>query len=1035
MSTPLQAQNEAFRLQMEALNPAQRQAVEQTEGPVLVIAGPGTGKTHVLATRIGKILLDTDARPQNILCLTFTDAGVNAMRERLLGMIGPEAHRVPIFTFHAFCNRVIQENLELFGRSDMEPLTDLERIEIVRRLLEKLAPEHPLRADKKNVFHFERQLRDLFATMKKEGWQPGLVLKKADEYLAGLPENPDFLYQKSNKYGKKGEPKASKVKEAQEKMERLKAAADLYPKYINALERAGRYEYEDMILWVTRAFEKHENLLRGYQERYQYFLVDEYQDTNGAQNRILNQLLNFWPNPNVFIVGDDDQSIYEFQGARLANLLEFYHQHKGQLQTIVLETNYRSTQEILDAARLVIERNELRAIQALDGELSKDLRAYTNTHAAPIIKVYENRLHETVDIAAQIEKLLQSGVAPKQIAVIYARHKQAMLLMQLLDKKGIAYETKRPVNLLDLPLIRQLRELLHYLHDETGEPFSGDHRLFRLLHANWWQLDTLDLAKVGAQRAAADKPAPWRTLMRDADFLENLHIGDKPKLLAAFQQLEQWISDAVNLPMTMLLERLYTQSGMLHWALEQPDKIWWLQVLNTLMEFVKAESGRNARFSMERLLQLFNSMDDNQLALNLQQSVRASNGVQLVTAHSAKGLEFEHVFLIDCTADFWEPSARGGNSRFVFPDTLTQSGEEDALEARRRLFYVAITRAKRHLQISYSLTDTNGKALQQAGFVDETGLPKTKVNLPTEALLESQALLLLESPKPVITLPEDAVLAQLIDNYDLSITALNRYLRCPLAFYYQDVLRIPENMSEAAAFGQAMHEALRQYFLKMKADPKQEFPGAETLQRLFSQEMERQRGYFSINAYAQRSALGKNYLNRYALEQVPYWRRRAVVERRIDRMEFEGIPLTGVLDKIEWIDQNKIRVVDYKTGIPDPKKVAPPSEDVPLGGDYWRQLAFYKILLDRARIYPEQVESGAIAWLEPDKKGNFVVTEHKFSADEIRFMEQLIRDTYLKIKELKFTEGCGEPDCVWCNMHKDRVVAGMLPNMEEGLDD
>jgi DNA helicase-2/ATP-dependent DNA helicase PcrA len=158
METPLQQYNAAFLDALNQLNPAQKQAVDQTEGPVLVIAGPGTGKTHVLATRIGKILLDTDARAQNILCLTFTDAGARAMRERLLSIIGPEAHRVPVFTFHAFCNRVIQENIELFGRGDLEPLSDLERVEVIRQLLENLPADHLLRAGKKLAFFYEKQI-------------------------------------------------------------------------------------------------------------------------------------------------------------------------------------------------------------------------------------------------------------------------------------------------------------------------------------------------------------------------------------------------------------------------------------------------------------------------------------------------------------------------------------------------------------------------------------------------------------------------------------------------------------------------------------------------------------------------------------------------------------------------------------------------------------------------------------------------------------------------------------------------------------
>jgi len=145
-SATLEQYNESFLRELEKLNPEQRQAVDQFEGPVLVIAGPGTGKTHILSARIGRILMETDTRAQNMLCLTFTDAGVKAMRQRLLDLIGPEAHRVHIFTFHSFCNNIIQENLEFFGRHDLEPISDLERVEIIRNLLDELDTHHPLKS-------------------------------------------------------------------------------------------------------------------------------------------------------------------------------------------------------------------------------------------------------------------------------------------------------------------------------------------------------------------------------------------------------------------------------------------------------------------------------------------------------------------------------------------------------------------------------------------------------------------------------------------------------------------------------------------------------------------------------------------------------------------------------------------------------------------------------------------------------------------------------------------------------------------------
>lgn len=1054
--TELQQRNEAFLAFLNTLNPAQKEAVDQVEGAVLVVAGPGTGKTHLLTARIGNILLRTDARPQNILCLTFTDAGATAMQQRLLQRIGPVAYQTPIFTFHAFCNRVIQDNAEFFSKGNPEPLTDLERIDLVRSLLEKLPADHPLRAGKKEVFQYEEHLRDLFSTMKKEGWTPGHIRKKADEFLRGLPANPAFVYQRNGKTYKKGDPKTAQIQDVTEKLERLKAAADLFPRFAHALEDSDRYEYEDMLLWVLKAFSQHEALLRSYQERYQYILVDEFQDTNGAQFQLLQLLLDFWESPNVFIVGDDDQSIYEFQGARLENLRLFQQQYQQDLKTIVLEENYRSAQIILDAASRVIRHNTLRAVHLFaDGAFDKKLIGRT-AHAGLVqVNRFANRLQESVALAEQIKSLMAGGVPPQEIAVLYARHRQAERLLQLLAKQGIPFQTKKPQNILELPLIGHIRALLAYLEEESRQPFSGEYRLFQLLHAGFWDLPALDLAKL-AMTARLEDPLPeegqpekyrsrgkkesgrtsWRIILNDPDALQKHQLEKPEKCLAIGRQLNQWISDAQNSSLSQLLENIYSASGLLHWALNQPDKAWWLQVLHSFTQFVQSELLRHPNMRLPRLLDLLNSMEDNRLPLPMSQSAQVVRGVQLLTAHAAKGLEFSYVFMLDCTEDTWDKNAGGNRGRFYLPDNLTRSAEEDALEARRRLFYVAMTRAKEQLFISWAQTDDAGKTLTQSRFLAETELPVTEAAVSEASVLEAQTILMLEPAKPVIQLPDTLLLASLLEGYTLSVTAFNRYLRCPLAFYYEDVLRVPAATGEAAAYGIAMHSALQQFLLRMKSHPKMEWPGAEALQKMFADALEHQRGFFSESAFTQRLALGRDHLRRIHVEQTPFWRKRAIAERNIEGINIEGVPVKGVLDKIEWLDQQSIRIVDYKTGAPDVRKTAPPSAEHPLGGDYWRQLAFYQLLLENSRYYPESVRKTAIVWLEPDKKGSFPITEISFTAEELQTVLSAMKQVYRQILDFQFQEGCGKTDCVWCKMVREKQ--GINPQeryLEADLDD
>lgn len=322
---------EKFQTIIDQLNPQQLEAVNTIEGPVLAIAGPGTGKTHILGARIGQILLNTDTQPHNILCLTFTDAGVQAMRKRLVEFIGPAAHRVNIYTFHSYCNKIIQDNLELFGYNDLEKLSDLERIDIIRSILDRLDYTHPLKAHTRDPYYYEGHLANIFKLMKSENWLPEHLSLQIDLYLEDLPKREEYQYKTNRGEHKKGDVKEIKIAEQQEKMERLRSAAALYTEYKQILTSKRRYDYDDMILWVLDAFRNTPFLLRSQQEQYLYVHVDEFQDTNGAQSDIIHELLSYWQHsPNIFIVGDDDQSIYEFQGARIKNMLDFYERFKIQ---------------------------------------------------------------------------------------------------------------------------------------------------------------------------------------------------------------------------------------------------------------------------------------------------------------------------------------------------------------------------------------------------------------------------------------------------------------------------------------------------------------------------------------------------------------------------------------------------------------------------------------------------------------------------------------------------------------------------------
>ena len=278
------------------------------------------------------------------------------MRNKTAAIYRSDAYKVNIYTFHAFCNEVIQENLSLFEKTSLDPISDLEKIELFKQLIDSFPKNHPLKRYRGDVYFEIHNLTILFSTMKREGWTPAFINQKIDEYIADLPNRDEFIYKRKYKEFNAGDLKKDKIEEEKEKMEKLRAAVNEFDHFQQLMRQKNRYDFDDMINWVIKAFEENKNLLANYQEKFQYILVDEYQDTSGTQNRIVELLINYWEKPNVFVVGDDDQSIYRFQGANVENMLSFADNYKNDLLTVVLTNNYRSTQPILDISKSLINQ-------------------------------------------------------------------------------------------------------------------------------------------------------------------------------------------------------------------------------------------------------------------------------------------------------------------------------------------------------------------------------------------------------------------------------------------------------------------------------------------------------------------------------------------------------------------------------------------------------------------------------------------------------------------------------------------------------
>jgi DNA helicase-2/ATP-dependent DNA helicase PcrA len=490
-----QKQLEKFNEVYSKLNLEQKQAVDTINGAVMVIAGPGTGKTQILGARIGKILLETDTLPQNILCLTYTDAGTVAMRKRLLSFIGPDAYKVNIHTFHSFCNDVIQDNLSLFEKNSLNPISDLEKIELFKQLIDNFKKDNVLKRYRGDVYYEIANLRNLFSNMKREGWSKDFLINCIEKYIADLPTRDEFIYKKKYKEFNAGDLKQNKIDEEVEKMTKLKAAVNEFENFQLLMKKKSLYDFDDMINWVIRAFQENQNLLDNYSSQYNHILVDEYQDTSGTQNKIISLLYQEDFTESIFVVGDDDQSIYRFQGANVENMLGFATSFAHQLQTVVLTNNYRSVQPILDVSKSIIDKNTQRLINKIPN-LSKDIvaanDALVSLNIQPQIIECVTAKEELIYLTQQVESLINIGVQPKDIAIIYKENKYGEELALFLKQKNIPYYSKRQLNIFKEPIAQKIILLLNYLAAEHDTPYEGDEMLFEILHFNFFNIKPID---------------------------------------------------------------------------------------------------------------------------------------------------------------------------------------------------------------------------------------------------------------------------------------------------------------------------------------------------------------------------------------------------------------------------------------------------------------------------------------------------------------------------------------------------------------
>lgn len=1033
----------AFEKTFTKLNDEQKRAAKYTDGPLLVVAGPGTGKTQLLSARVAYILKNTDARANNILCLTYTNKAAINMKERVIKLAGQEGARVQASTFHSFAAEIMNLYPDYFWNSaQLSAAPDAQQLEVIESIVSKLPFDNPLAQKFAGQYTLLNSIKDAIKLVKEAGLTPNKLravinhnlayIDKIESQLADIT-TPSLSFKKLGELkGKVDEITEQNVDEAlyplrslstiiQDSLAEAIAAdeetgkttntgkwksrwaqnvagvrgmhkerernswwmhlADVYEKYRDALHQRGYFDFSDMLVEVLAQLDKRPEMLADIQERFNYVLIDEFQDTTPAQLRLARLVAEHEADngrPNLMAVGDDDQTIYRFNGADLSNMLGFK-KHYPAAKIIVLTKNYRSTQKLIDQSKKIITQARSRLVNA-DKTLDKNLVAANPPLPGGITaRSYASRELQLSETARVVKKMY----SPKRTIAVLARgHESLRSMAALLQKLDVPVRYEQSSNSLDHEIVKQV----HLVSKLLLAVQNGDKHLCNaLIHqiVRWpaWGLDPIELWRL-AERNYPNKP--W---------LPSL-LNSKSAKIKALGEWFVWLAgNEASQPLAITLEQIIGLRASRNFT--SPIRDYFLKIQEVeryfhglsaiqLLRATVHEFGADAEPTLSDLVRFIDINKQNGVVVADESPfVTGNHAVQLLTVHKAKGLEFDQVFVIDAIERNWRP--RGG--RRVPPANLPLQPNGDDADDFVRLMYVAATRAKSGLCVTSYYQDHSGQEVATSTIVQGAfKIMKVKQN-DKEKLLE-----VLEEnlrwPKLDGGLEKEIIKARL-EEYNLSSTHLQNFLNIkrggPQYFKERNLLNLPEAKAPHLSFGTAIHAAMD---LGQKMTNQGDFGLDEVTAKFKSTLRKEQMEPAQYSRYLEKGQKTLTQLFGDFGYKLP---RGSQSEQKIKDVRLGRAVLSGNLDRVDQIGANK-RIVDYKTGSVL-RSFDTKDKNLSLKAhNHKMQLVFYALLLGAE---PRAVE-GQMVYLEADNP-KAMLRSYAPTEEDMRRLRRLIEAVYEKI--------------------------------------
>ena len=1002
-------------------NEKQQECIKEINGKIMVLAGPGTGKTFTLINRIKNMLL-SKINPDTILCLTFSDAAANEMRQRLIKELSVVATKVDIFTYHSFCNYIIKTYPNQFEfNENVKLINQTVSLELMKRTIDEIQPQSFV-SQRSDKYFYAKDFISHVAKLKS------LRISK-DDYLNCLNTNPNFrpglndlkfeILEREKAGNMKNKTRYQQVEKIEKDIAKAQELWDIFEVYKNKMFENNYIDFQDMINFVIDQFETDNLFLKEIANKYKYLMVDEYQDTNSLQNNIIFKLLDEMENKNIMVVGDDDQIIYGFQGAKLDNVENFLTKYPD-TKVICLNENNRSSQNILDLSYFIInqDNNRLENNKKFNKfNITKKLKAKNNKVIEKEQKIKFYQFGETMQeynfIVEDIDKLIKSNSMSKdenneadlsQIAIISKKRADLSIFAELLKNKNIPYQIDEGKSIFT---IRASILTYFYLKTLDNHILNSD-KLFGILLLSPFEIDLNDYNRLLMEHRINRKD--FITNMESLLKKENEFVDEKKirTFLDTFNYLKDYASKN-DLHETII--EIINRTGILEYYFKsEKNKMENIMSIKKIIDEAKELKELNPSVSVNDFVKYFDDAINNEIDITIDKNNMIQNAVQLITYHGSKGREFDYVYLPNLVASSWEDFRRNGDYKFVTDEVLEPVLEQEKKDAELlKLLFVGITRAKFGLTMSFA-SSNNEKPQELTKYLNIAF--EKKFDFDTyqfdynRDLFENEYYKFLSKEVYNNQKAFEKEIKQRVNNIILSPTRLNDYLECQRKFFYLKVLNIDIQHAnwDNANYGTAIHNVLEKA-VKF-AFENNFYPKLEEMLEWFNQNMDNST-FTTIEKKEMFLKRGKTALSDYYPRFIETPIKSIVnVEYSFNSVEVKGNFISGKIDRIEKNKDGTFELYDYKTGTPVSAKKVEIGES---REDYFNQLCFYKYAFEK--LTNKKVSKVGLIYIENHSKTIY----KELGQNDMEYIENLITKAYKDIKDLQFNETAKSNDtCKYC---------------------